>query len=301
MNLEVIQKLNQTNINFYSQVCESFSDTRSVPWQGWDKVLEYSIGLLARDNFSNSSVEAPSALISSNANINMNNKNFITFNIRDIGCGNKRFMRFVQNSLPAHLEAASVISSSGTALLHFENIDRSDELMRAVSCNSDCGEIQDTIVRQDIIESLINGVSIGRADEFKVHLSCSFGVFHHIPTMELRKKLLYEMAKGCDKKGVIAISLWQFMNDERLARKATDLTFRAARVLDIATENLDQGDYFLGWKDSDTALRYCHHFSHEDVIDLSEYANSIGLDIKGNYEADGKGGRLNRYLIFQRD
>ena len=299
MNLEVIQKLNQTNTNFYSQVCESFSDTRSVPWQGWDKVIEYFFGLLGGCSFSNPSIDTSLAIASSNASEVINSKNFITFNIRDIGCGNKRFMRFVQEKLPKQFEAMSIIPPADALFMNFENIDSCIELMLAVSCSSDVNENQDTSVRQDIIESLINGVPIGRPDEFKAHLSCSFGVFHHIPTMELRKKFLYEIAQGCEKNGVIAISLWQFMNDERLARKAMDFTFRAAQMLDIAPENLDQGDYFLGWKDSDTAVRYCHHFSHEDINELSDYAKSIGLDIIGSFEADGKSGRLNRYLIFQ--
>ena len=41
MNLEVIQKLNQTNTNFNSQVCDYPSDAKSFARQGWGRILDY--------------------------------------------------------------------------------------------------------------------------------------------------------------------------------------------------------------------------------------------------------------------
>ena len=299
MNLNVVQKLNQTNTNFYSQVCDSFSDTRSVPWQGWDGVLDCFANLLVRGDFPNSSAEGITGATRTSESRFINIKSPLNINIRDVGCGNMRFMRFVLDKLPAKLASETGACPDEVATFNFENIDNSSELMSSVPASSTTEHDFIVNIHQDIIESLISGAPIGRSDEFKAHLSCSFGVFHHIPTMELRKKFLYEMAQGCQENGLIAISLWQFMNDERIARKATDFSEYAARKLEIDPGSLDQRDYFLGWKDSDTAIRYCHHFSRKDINELTEFAKTIGLDLKQSFEADGKNDGLNRYLIFQ--
>ena len=38
---KVVQKLNQTNTNFNSQVCNSPNDAKSLPRQGWGRILDY--------------------------------------------------------------------------------------------------------------------------------------------------------------------------------------------------------------------------------------------------------------------
>ena len=67
-----------------------------------------------------------------------------------------------------------------------------------------------------------------------------FGVMHHIPTKELREKLLKELTKS----KIAIVSFWQFEKDERIFNKAKETTVLAKDKLGL--QNLEEGDYFLG-------------------------------------------------------
>ena len=67
-----------------------------------------------------------------------------------------------------------------------------------------------------------------------------FGVMHHIPTAELREKLLKELTKS----KIAIVSFWQFSQDERIFNKAKETTVSAKDKLGL--QNLEENDYFLG-------------------------------------------------------
>jgi tRNA (uracil-5-)-methyltransferase TRM9 len=70
MNNHTIQKLNQLNQHFYSQIAEEFSQTRQMPWKGWENLLEYLKKLPAKSR------------------------------VLDLGCGNGRFGQFLATHFP---------------------------------------------------------------------------------------------------------------------------------------------------------------------------------------------------------
>ena len=65
MKTETITKLNALNADFYESIAVEFSNSRSYPWKGWNKVLDH-------------------------IPIKKNLK------VLDIGCGNGRFALFMQ-------------------------------------------------------------------------------------------------------------------------------------------------------------------------------------------------------------
>lgn len=88
----------------------------------------------------------------------------------------------------------------------------------------------------DIVESLLNDIlNLNSYD-----VAVCFGVIHHIPTAELREKLLNELTKS----KIAIVSLWQFEKDKRIFNKAKETTKLAQEKLVL--KNLEAGDYFLG-------------------------------------------------------
>ena len=87
--------------------------------------------------------------------------------------------------------------------------------------------------------------------------------------------------------GYVALSLWQFERDPRIAAKAQPVP------------DGDRGDYLLGWQGTAGLQRFCHSFSEEEVDELSV---SVAPDARevARYSADGKSGDLNRYIVLER-
>ena len=102
--------------------------------------------------------------------------------------------------------------------------------------------------------------------------------------------------------GIVVVSFWQFMNDERLARKAHTLTqaVRAGELCcELDTAQLDQNDYFLDWQSDSSVLRYCHHTTDNEIDRLLDGLRDA-QEIE-RYSADGRDGNLNRYVILKRN
>ena len=183
-------------------------------------------------------------------------------------------------------------------------------------------------------------------------LAVCFGFLHHVPGFDRRAQLLRELGARVRPGGIVAVSLWQFMDDPRLARKALDLREDALshlRALGADPACLEPGDHLIGWQDDASAWRYCHHFDEAEVDALSRAlagdpapprtvapravpaggstfphtsapcaaptrpvpasatpapspASPPGVTLReiARFSADGRSGRLNRYLLLQR-
>ncbi len=118
-------------------------------------------------------------------------------------------------------------------------------------------------------------------------LAVSFGFMHHLPTVHAREELLATLAEHTRPGGWVAVSFWQFAQDPRLAAKARPVA------------DGEPGDFTLGWQNDPTAQRYCHSFEEAEIDDLA--ASVANMAREGTrFHADGKSGRLNRYLVLQR-
>lgn len=267
---------------FYSQHAASFSATRSAPWDGWKRL----IGALRSCERSSSCPDNQ------------------TRTVLDLACGNLRFEQFLTS---AFLGEKDAIESRTAGERHTD----SPLTFHAVDC---CPALVDTdalhsrsIVYHevDILERCCNhadplgGISV-------CDLSVCFGFMHHVPGVDLRKQVLSDLLAHTKTHGLVVISFWQFMHDERLARKALQADEIAQRK-DFGTDanppfnptHLDENDHFLGWQSDNSPLRYCHHFSEAEIDELVA-SMGAGVRERKRYSADGASGNLNRYLVLEK-
>ena len=122
-------------------------------------------------------------------------------------------------------------------------------------------------------------------------LVTAFAVLHHIPSNELRLKILKEVRKLISSNGKFMHSNWQFLNSEKL--KARIQPWESAT---ISQSEVDTGDYLLDWRDRGVGLRYVHHF---DKNELETLAQASGFRITDTFYSDGEGGRLSIYQIWE--
>lgn len=233
--------------------------------------------------------------------------------VLDMACGNLRFEHFLTSAFPSiDFDFHAVDSCPALMASHAD--------LPAACAFHQC----------DVLAALIEGVD-GIPEVPLCDLSVSFGFMHHIPDARLRSDALSELVAHTAPNGLVVVSFWQFMNDERLAKKAarTDETLRAqcsyaagapgaalnpdgtqrqpssegtpampaASTVDIS--QLDEHDHFLGWQSDPSPLRYCHHFGEAEIDEL---VASVGTAVREvtRYSADGASGTLNRYLVLER-
>lgn len=94
------------------------------------------------------------------------------------------------------------------------------------------------------------------------------------------------------------MSFWRLSRDPRLVEKAKRATAHAEEALGITLP--EEGDAFLGWRDDEGARRFCHDFSDAEVDEMSRFAEKMEARIVDDFNADGRTGDLNRYLILER-
>lgn len=240
--------LNRVNADFYAQVADSFSATRSRPWEGWRRIVELAGG----------SGRAARVL--------------------DVACGNLRFERFLKDELPY-------------APRRFTCVD---------SCASLVGELPDDVdfFEQDIVSSLVSG-GLCNTVGADFDLTVCFGFFHHVPALDLRVRLLNDLVARTAPHGLICISLWCFLRDTRLAAKADAATKNACERFGIERSALEPGDRFLCWQEREDVFRFSHSFD-ESEIELFASSVSDSAEIVEIFNADGKHGDLNTYLVFRK-
>lgn len=101
-------------------------------------------------------------------------------------------------------------------------------------------------------------------------ISVCFGFMHHVPSCEYRVRVLDTLVRQTRPGGIIAISFWEFMNDERMARKAVRAEARAELTPPFEgydSAQFEAGDHLIGWQNDRHAYRYCHHFDDQQITD----------------------------------
>lgn len=258
MNLDTARYLNALNEEFYREVHESFSATRSVSWPGWKRALIH-VDCARRGE------EKP-------------------LRVLDLACGNMRFEAFLREALPeASLEA---------------------------HCVDNCLALAEPSLAQrftgfDVVEWLFSESSQSLSEAVGAEpcdLAVCFGFFHHVPTQRARLRLLYSLMAALKPGGIAVVSFWRFMENQRLASKASVshekfLRLHEARGLDRA--QLEAGDYLLAWQDRGDVCRYCHHFTSDEVSNLLAHLDGEA-DLLDRYYEDGRDGMTNEYLVLRR-
>lgn len=275
MDRETVRALNELNAVFYRTHAASFSATRRAAWHGWERLLalpemQTPLGGGSPLPTGAADADAPQAE---------------TLVVLDVACGNLRFEKFLAERTGAHP-------------LHIYAVDNCPDLAEGAPDDVLPPRCRLCFQNLDVVDALIEGSAASGLEAPQAHLAVSFGFMHHIPGAQVREVFLAALLSCLRPGGVAAVSLWRFMDDPRLAAKARAITAPFADARNLA---LEKNDYLLGWQDDTDIVRYCHHFCEEEIARLADVAATrAGAQLANRFEADGKSGRLNTYLVFKR-
>jgi SAM-dependent methyltransferase len=119
-----------------------------------------------------------------------------------------------------------------------------------------------------------------------------FATLHHIPSTELRLNLLKTVSTLLAPNGLFLLSNWQFLNSDKLRAR-----IQPWKRIGLSDHDVDEGDYLLDWRRGGEGLRYAHHFSENELIEL---AAQTGFSVVDSFYSDGEGGNLGLYQTWKR-
>jgi SAM-dependent methyltransferase len=191
--------------------------------------------------------------------------------VLDVGCGNGRFGVFLLKQLGGNW--------------HYTGIDSSEALVNKARTALD-GQVA---TRWIVAEVLANDpVEVFGDSVFD--LIAVFGLMHHLPTFNLRTRLLGQLVKQLKPGGLLAVSFWQPLNHQRFMNKIVPW-----ETAGITPREAEPGDVLITFGGT-KQLRYCHHFDNGEVDKMKAL---IPAATAADYFADGITADLNRYVVWQ--
>ena len=295
MDLQTQTTLNRMTSRFYRAHASSFSATRQAPWHGWQRSLDVAL-----------------AALDSPQGENRANQSTAPLTVLDLACGNLRYERFLAETLPSRaisawaVDNADALAGQAPRDTASKASDKNEaQAAETLPAPSTSANLTVSYQHLDIVSALIARGSAGAvplSEQISTpacDLAVAFGFFHHVPGAAARTALLDALLAKTRPGGCTIVSLWRFMDNERLAAKARATTAQAQTA--YPTLQLEENDYLLGWQDAQNAYRYCHHFSVEEIDRLADHARECwGCQLLARFSADGKTDNLNTYLVLQR-
>jgi tRNA (uracil-5-)-methyltransferase TRM9 len=145
--------------------------------------------------------------------------------VLDLGCGNGRFLGFMANFVGEFPKFTYLgLDTCSKFLVPLEKEYQLDDHIRF--------QALDVITNLDKLTENYDVI-------------CAFGMYHHIPSQELRLNWVRQCLNLLTDRGILIISLWNFPLDKTLPSP-------------IDPDDLEAGDYFLGWQDDTSHLRFAH-------------------------------------------
>ncbi len=145
---------------------------------------------------------------------------------------------------------------------------------------------------------LADAAWVEQAAALPFEVALAFAVLHHLPSHDLRRRVLGDLNQLLPPGGVFIHSEWQFQRSARW--RARILPWQHAG---IDPAELEEGDTLLDWRHAlpgqaqQVGLRYVHLFS---LAELSRLAEESGFVILETFESDGEGGRLSVYQVWRK-
>lgn len=289
MNRDFASSLIQLNNTFYRNHAASFSDTRQAPWPGWVRTMDVALRQLEVHE-----LDRP-------------------LHVFDLACGNMRFENFVAGGLMAAKGIQGNESGAGERFpIEFWGVDSCQDL--AIDARGHALRIPNLHFQElDVLDALMqrNPACTVEAlfDAPLADVSVCFGFMHHVPSCEYRVRVLDALVRQTRPGGIIAISFWEFMNDERMAKKAVRAEARAELTPPFEgydSAQFETGDHLIGWQNDRHAYRYCHNFDDSQITDLVRgvrtFYKSTEVPVREleRFYADGRSGNMNRYVVLKR-
>lgn len=187
--------------------------------------------------------------------------------ILDLASGNLRFKRY--------------LDSEGIKYEQYLGVDNCLPLLLA------SGEVEKYWQYLDICLLMQNGESWWQKLKLKtVDFILVAGFMHHLPEPVWREQLLADCAKLLAPGGILAVSFWEFIHQKTAPN--------------LLIEYLGDNDYLLSWQGKKERPRYCHNFTDKEIADLRKKAPLWQLKEIAYYRSDGKLGKDNHYLVWQK-
>ncbi|RCK74944.1 MAG: hypothetical protein ANABAC_1661 [Anaerolineae bacterium] len=122
----------------------------------------------------------------------------------------------------------------------------------------------------------------------------AFAVLHHLPSVELRLQVLQTLRTLLPQteQGLLYLSNWQFLNSSRYRQR-----IQPWETIGLATDEIENGDYLLDWREGGRGLRYVHHFSEDE---LTQLAVQSGFQVIESFYSDGREGNLAIYQVWRK-
>ena len=123
------------------------------------------------------------------------------------------------------------------------------------------------------------------------NLIFAFAALHHIPGHHQRQLILQKARNLLAPNGKLIHSEWQFLNSEKLTAR-----IQPWERVNLSAADVDPGDTLLDWRSDGNGLRYVHHFSEQELLDL---ASASGFRVVESFLSDGANGRLGLYQTWE--
>lgn len=201
-----------------------------------------------------------------------------SLSVLDVGCGNGRFGQFLVQHFP-------------DLTIKYTGVDSSIALLKSAEKKLQAATLHPELIKLDLVEHLLSKQILLKKQSFD--LVVAFGVFHHIPSFDLRSALFQQLSAFVAPNGILCIGFWQFLNSVKLRERLVD-----PKTLDLDTTDWEANDYILDWRAGESpAYRYCHYTNSQEEIALLKQTE---LKVIDEFFADGATSNLNHYLMLKK-
>ena len=232
MRQAVVSQLLQLNHAFYEQMAAPFAHSRQKPWPGFDILSRWL------------PAECPDLL--------------------DVGCGDGRLGRFLQQS---------------GRIKTYTGVDFSQSLLQIAQARTVGAFWQRDLSQPRSLDGLPQYDGI----------AC-LATLQHIPGRANRLRLLQDMAARLKPAGRLALANWQFPQNARQQRKISSWA-----DIGLTAADVEPHDYLLTWQRNGFARRYVCLI---DEAETAALADEAGLTRLHQFYSDGREGNLNLYTVL---